>query len=208
LKNNRLRGLYAITDSHSISADLFDLSIQQVLQGGARIIQYRDKSHDEKKRLSQANSLRKLCDRYDALLIINDDIDLALSTNADGVHLGKDDVSLTDARKKLGHRFIIGRSCYNNIDLAIEAEKDGANYIALGAIYKSPTKPEAPCITLDFIQYASTVLSVPICAIGGITTQNANAVIEAGVDMIAVISDLFSHDDIQARSKALSCMFR
>ena len=207
MKTNKLHGLYAITDAHLISEDSFNNAIKLVLQGGARLIQYRDKSNDTNKRLSQAQIARDLCDRYDALLIINDDIELAVQSQADGVHLGKDDTPLADARKKLGNHSIIGTSCYNQLELAIEAQKQGADYVAFGAIYTSPTKPEAATISLDTLKTAVSQLSIPICAIGGINTQNAATVVATGVDMIAVVSDLFADNDIQARSEALSNLF-
>ena len=207
MNTNKLRGLYAITDSYLIPEDTFNDCIKRLLLGGASIIQYRDKSNDPDKRLTQARALRELCDSHGALLIINDDIELAIQTDADGVHLGKDDMSLTDARKKLGNKLIIGLSCYDQLESAIEAENQGADYVAFGAVYQSPTKPDATVITLDMLKHAKSQLSIPVCAIGGINGHNALPVVDTGVDMVAVISDLFAHDDIQARSEALSNLF-
>ena len=207
MNRQKLRGLYAITDAHLTPENSFSNAIKLVLQGGARIIQYRDKSNDTNKRLSQAQIIRDLCNRYDALLIINDDIELAVQSQADGVHLGKDDIPLADARKKLGDDSIIGSSCYNQLELAIDAQKQGADYVAFGAIYASPTKPDAATVSLDTLKTAVSQLSIPVCAIGGINTQNAHTVVATGVDMIAVISDLFADNDIQARSEALSNLF-
>ena len=202
-----LRGLYAITDSHLISDNNFNDSIKSVLQGGARLIQYRDKSYDANKRLAQTRSLRDLCYQYNALLIINDDIELAIQSEADGIHLGKNDISLSEARNRLGENFIIGISCYDQLELAIRAERQGASYVAFGAVYTSPTKPEATTVSMDTLSTAVSRLSIPICAIGGISSQNASTVIATGIDMIAVISDLFAQDDIQAHSEALSQLF-
>ena len=207
MKIKQLRGLYAITDSHLIPEDSFNDSIQQVLRGGARIVQYRDKSNDSKKRLTQAQALRLLCEQHNALLIINDDIELAIKSNADGVHLGKEDIPLSDARTELGKAFIIGMSCYNDIESATKAQNLGADYVAFGAVYNSPTKPDATTVSLETLKNAHSQLSIPICAIGGINHQNAGPVVATGVDMIAVISDLFANDDIQARSEALSNLF-
>jgi len=207
LNTKQLRGLYAITDSHLIPEVSFDDYITRVLRGGARIIQYRDKSNDTEKRLSQARVLRGLCNQYGALLIINDDIELAVNSYADGVHLGQGDAELSDARNQLGNNAIIGLSCYDQLESAITAEKQGADYVAFGAVYSSPTKPDAATVSLDTLRNAKSKLSIPVCAIGGINSQNAGTVVSTGVDMIAVISDLFAHDDIQARSKALSKLF-
>ena len=126
----KLKGLYAITDELLISEQDFYKKVEQALQGGAKIIQYRDKSNDTKKRQHQALSLRQLCEKYNALCLINDDIQLAKRVNAHGVHLGKDDVSLLTARDALGYDAVIGVSCYNDLSLALSAEKNGANYIA------------------------------------------------------------------------------
>jgi len=205
---NRLRGLYAIADSHLIPENAFDDSVELALQGGTRILQYRDKSDDARKRLAQACSLRTLCDEHDALLIINDDIDLAIRSGADGVHLGKNDSTISEARNLLGKRSIIGRSCYNDIESAVRAQKMGADYVAFGSVYHSPTKPDATSVTLEQLKQAKSLLSIPVCAIGGIDSHNAAAVLETGIDMIAVISALFSHIDIRSRSEALSGLFR
>jgi thiamine-phosphate diphosphorylase len=127
---DKLKGLYAITDENLIAEESFSEAIESALLGGARIIQYRDKSANQKKRLLQASVLRTLCTQYQATCIINDDISLAKSVNADGVHLGKNDTELLNARQILGENAIIGISCYNDIDLAIDAEKNSADYVA------------------------------------------------------------------------------
>lgn len=203
----KLAGLYAITDEHLITEKDFNKAIEAALQGGAKIIQYRDKSHDQKKRRQQASALQALCQQYQSLCIINDDIELALAVNADGVHLGKDDVALTQARRALGNEAIIGVSCYNDLSLAIEAEKNTANYVAFGAIFSSPTKPDAPCAGLDIIKQAKQRLSIPVCSIGGITENNIQQVIHNGCDMSAVISGIFAAKDIKTSARNLSEKF-
>ena len=200
--------MYAITDNHLIHEINFHQAIKSALQGGANIIQYRDKTNDAEKHLVQTLKLRELCDQHDALLIINDDIQLTIASKADGVHLGKNDVSVAKARKLLGGQYLIGQSCYNDIDSAIDAELQGADYVAFGAVYNSPTKPDAATVTLETLKNAKPRLSIPVCAIGGINIQNARPVIATGIDMIAVISDLFTHKNIQERSEALSSLFR
>ena len=190
----RLKGLYAITDEHLINEKNFDRKVEQALQGGAKIIQYRDKSGDTKKRQQQALSLRQLCEKYNALCIINDDIQLAKTVNAHGVHLGKDDASLLTARDVLGEDAVIGVSCYNDLSLAVSAEKNDASYVAFGTIFPSPTKPNAPIAGLEIIAQAKQTLSLPICAIGGISHTNIQQVIQHGADMAAVISEIFGPD--------------
>jgi len=204
---DQLKGLYAITDENLISKQYFNQAVESALKGGAKIIQYRDKSNDQKKRLVQATALRLLCKRYEALCIINDDIELAKAIDADGVHLGKDDSSIAQARKALGDDAIIGVSCYNDITIAIEAEKNTADYVAFGAIFSSSTKPDATVAGLDIISQAKRQLSIPVCTIGGITEDNLQQVVQHGADMSAVISSLFSSSDILQSANNLSKHF-
>ncbi len=204
---NRLKGLYAITDQQLITEENFSESIEATLQGGARIIQYRDKSNNQNKRLRQANLLRELCHQYHAICIINDDIELARAVNAHGVHLGKNDLSLTMARQVLGENAIIGVSCYNDLDRAIAAENDKADYVAFGAIFSSTTKPDANVAGLDIITKAKQQLAIPVCTIGGITQENIQLVIQQGADMAAVISGIFSAENIKQSTTALSQFF-
>lgn len=204
---DKLKGLYAITDERLIAETHFIKKVESALQGGARVIQYRDKSVNRQKRLTQASALRAICDQYQATLIINDDIELVRAVNADGVHLGKDDSQITEARQVLGDNCIIGISCYNDIDLAISAEKNTADYVAFGAMFSSPTKPEAVTANLEIISAAKQQLSIPVCVIGGITDNNIHQVIEHGADMTAVISSLFSADDIKHHAQKLSQHF-
>ncbi len=203
----KLKGLYAITDQQLITEENFSASIEATLQGGTRIIQYRDKSDKQNKRLQQASLLRALCHQYHAICIINDDIELARAVNAHGVHLGKDDLSLTMARQMLGENAIIGVSCYNDLDRAMAAENNKADYVAFGAIFSSTTKPEANVAGLDIITKAKQQLSIPICTIGGITQENIQQVIQQGADMAAVISGIFSAENIKQSTAALSQFF-
>lgn len=203
----KLAGLYAITDEHLITEKDFNTAIEAALQGGARIIQYRDKSHDQKKRFQQASALRSLCQHYQSLCIINDDIELALAVNADGVHLGRDDAALAQARRALGDDAIIGVSCYNDLSLALTAEKNTASYVAFGALFASPTKPDAPCAGLDIIKQARRQLSIPICGIGGITEKNIQQVIRNGCEMTAMISGIFASEDIKNSARHLAEQF-
>ena len=178
--------------------------IKQALQGGAGIIQYRDKSGNLGKRKKQASELRMLCNQYDALLLINDDLELARLVNADGIHLGEKDATISEARSFLGEDAIIGISCYNQLELAIKAENEGANYIAFGAFFTSPIKPEARTAELDLIVEAKQRLTTPICAIGGINLNNAKKVFDAGADMVAVISGIFAQPQVKAVSRQIS----
>jgi thiamine-phosphate pyrophosphorylase len=204
---DQLKGLYAITDENLISEQYFNQAVESALRGGAKIIQYRDKSSDQQKRLIQATALRLLCKRYEALCIINDDIELAKAIDADGVHLGRGDSTIKKARKILGNDAIIGVSCYNDLTLAIDAEKNTADYVAFGAIFSSTTKPDATVAGLDIISQAKRQLSIPVCTIGGITKDNLQLVVQHGADMSAVISSLFSSSDILQSANRLSKHF-
>lgn len=202
-----LKGLYAITDENLISEENFEQAIESTLQGGSRIIQYRDKSKNQNKRLQQAALVRSLCTQYHATCIINDDIELAQAVHADGVHLGKDDIPILQARKILGENSIIGISCYDALSLALIAEKNGANYVAFGAMFSSSTKPEASKTSPRLISSAKKQLSIPVCAIGGITEENISQLINHGADMAAVISSLFSSSNIKNTASILSKNF-
>ncbi|NOQ89509.1 MAG: thiamine phosphate synthase [Gammaproteobacteria bacterium] len=203
----RLKGLYAITDERLIDEQHFIQSVEYALQGGCRIIQYRDKSSKQNKRLQQAHALRSICNKHQAILIINDDVELASAVKADGVHLGKDDRAIQTAREQLGSDAIIGISCYNDLTLAIDAEKNSADYVAFGTMFSSPTKPDAANASPKIIIEAKQRINIPVCAIGGITKENIQQVTQSGADMAAVISDLFSSKDIKNTAITLSRHF-
>lgn len=207
MNKHALRGLYAITNETLMPEENFSHKAELALLGGARLIQYRDKTNDHEKRLSQANTLKKLCHQYNCALIINDDIELVKQVRAHGVHLGKDDVSIKDARQQLGPDAIIGVSCYDQLELALQAENTGADYVAFGAFFASPTKPQAAPASLELLKTASQQLHTPICGIGGITLENADTLIKHGADMTAVISDLFASEDIRARASHIARLF-
>ena len=206
--NPALSGLYAITDEHLIEASHFADAVGKALAGGARILQYRNKSGDAAVRLQQAKTLRTLCDQHQALLIINDDVALARDCSADGVHLGQDDATIAAAREVLGDTSIIGVSCYNRFELAQTASQQGADYIAFGAFFASPTKPHAATADTGLLQRARDELDVPVCAIGGITSANAAPLIAAGANMLATISDVFGAADIRQAAAQYELLFR
>jgi len=188
----RLHGLYAITSpTQNLVA-----AVSDAIRGGAQVIQYRDKHSTPTERLNQANQLVQLCQSHQVPLIINDDLELAAKVDADGVHLGKDDTDIKSTRKRLGTDAIIGVSCYNQLDLAISAQEQGADYVAFGSFFPSTTKPNAIRANLDLLLKAREAIKIPIVAIGGITPENGPALIASGADMLAVISGLFQQPDI------------
>ena len=199
-----LRGLYAITPD-ALSRDQLITRVESALTGGVRLLQYRSKDGDAQQRAELARALGALCRRYGAALIVNDDVELALAVGADGAHLGREDGDLTAARARLQGK-LLGASCYDRIDLARAATAAGADYIAFGSVYPSPTKPSAVSAPLALFAQARP-LRIPLCAIGGITVENAPALIRAGADMVAVISDVFDAPDIAARARAFTRLF-
>jgi thiamine-phosphate pyrophosphorylase len=200
-----LNGLYVITDGST--GDILLSKVEQALQGGAAIVQYRDKTTDVARREQEASDLKSLASTYNALFIINDDVALAKTVQADGVHVGREDSALTAARAYLGKTAIIGVSCYNQLPLALDAARQGADYIAFGSFFPSPTKPHAPRATLELLREARAQLSVPICAIGGITLATAPTLITSGADMLAVISDVFNAPAITQQAARYQALF-
>lgn len=201
-----LHGVYLITRPCRNLKTLCD-AVEQALQGGVSLVQYRDKTDDAMRRRREASALADLCHGAGVGLIINDDVKLAQWCRAHGVHLGRDDVSIKDARAQLGREACIGVSCYNDLDRAIEAEQSGADYAGFGSFYPSPTKPDAVRAHPDLLVAAKRKLQLPVCAIGGITPYNAQALLDAGADMIAVVSSLFDARDIKAASAKLTHLF-
>lgn len=193
----RLRGLYAITDARLQSPDALYQRVSLAIDGGASIIQYRDKSADTRLRLEQAQALVELCRARGARLIVNDDVALAASCGADGVHLGRDDASLSVARQRLGDTAIIGVSCYNSLELAEAAAGQGADYLAFGRFFPSQTKPDAVQADPELIREAKRRWALPIAAIGGITADNAAMLLSAGADMLAVVQGVFAAADVR-----------
>jgi thiamine-phosphate pyrophosphorylase len=184
------RGLYAITQTDNKSIATILREVEQVLSGGAVVVQYRDKQPLDAHLL--ASELVKLCHQYHAPLLINDDVELALQVAADGVHLGKEDGAVAHARQRLGNDAIIGVSCYNSVDRAIEAQRDGADYVAFGRFFTSSSKPLAAPAEINTLHEAKRVLTVPIVAIGGILPDNGGQLLDAGADLLAVIGGLFT----------------
>ena len=195
LAGNIIRGLYAITPEEQDTAELLR-KVRSALQGGARVLQYRNKLGEDALRLEQATALRGLTQEFGAMLIVNDDALLAQRVDADGVHLGFEDGSVAAARSLLGQHKIIGVSCYNQLSVAHEAVVAGADYVAFGAFFTSTVKPSAPVATLELLRLARRELSLPLVAIGGITLVNGASVLAAGADAVAVISALFDAEDI------------
>lgn len=201
-----IRGLYAVTPDIPDTDELLR-RVRLALQGGARVLQYRNKPAAAGLRLQQAQALRRLTREFDTTYIVNDDTQLALQVDADGVHLGGEDGSVAAARALLGDAGIIGVSCYNRVSLAFEAVRQGADYVAFGAFFPSGVKPEAVQAEVGLLQTTRQQLNVPVVAIGGITPQNGAALVAAGADALAVISALWNAPDIEAAAREFSNLF-
>lgn len=199
------RGLYALTPDEADSAALV-AAVRAVLAGGATAVQYRNKRADATLRRAQAAALVALCRDAGVPLIVNDDVALALEVGAAGVHLGAADGDLAAARARLGPGRLLGASCYDRFDRAARAVAAGADHVAFGSVFDSPTKPAAARAPLALFA-AARRLGVPLVAIGGITPGNARAVIDAGADALAVITALFAADDVAARARDFSALF-
>lgn len=201
----RVRGLYAVTPDSADTADLI-ARVDAALAGGVRLVQYRNKRAAPALRLEQARALKALCASR-AALIVNDDVDIALAVDADGVHLGADDGSVAAARDRLGKDKLIGVSCYGSIERAHEAQRAGADHIAFGSFFASPTKPGAVRAPVTLLERAKRETGLPVVAIGGITLDNGGALIRAGADALAVISALFGAADIEACATRFTRLF-
>lgn len=204
----KLRGLYAITDSQLL-AGRFLSHVEAALEGGVCLLQYRDKSDDAARRLREAEGLMQLCERYGTQLIINDDAELAARLGV-GVHLGQTDGPLTPARALLGRQAIIGSTCHANLDLAAQAAKEGASYVAFGRFFNSVTKPGASAASIELLEQARAQVKLPIAVIGGITLDNAAPLVAHGADLLAVIHGLFGADSAQEvtrRARAFNALF-
>ena len=197
-------GLYAITQTENKCGDQVLIEVAAAIKGGAVAIQYRDKNPVDALYLS--TELLKLCRAHRVPLLINDDIELAVNIGADGVHLGKDDGAIKQARKRLGAKAIIGVSCYNDIKYAQDAEKEGVNYVAFGRFYPSSSKPLAAPARLKTLKQAKRSLSVPIVAIGGILPENGERLLTAGADLLAVIGGVFK-ENVEQSTYAYQSLF-
>ncbi|WP_416041210.1 thiamine phosphate synthase [Acinetobacter lactucae] len=202
-----MRGLYLITNDDPIQLLLEKLDAALATRQVA-ILQYRRKKVDKADQPAEVQHIKLLCEKYQVPFVINDDLKLAAQFGL-GVHLGQSDGEITDAKSQLPEDVIIGRTCLNSLELAQKAIADGATYIAFGAVYATSTKPEAGNVGIEVIKQAAAQYDVPICAIGGLTVENSQPVIEAGADLCAVISDILGRStaEIPARVQAWAQLF-
>ena len=194
MRIDRLRGLYAVTPDENDTARLCAM-VGAAIEGGATAVQYRNKTAANALRGEQARALATLCRQRVALFIVNDDPPLAREVDADGVHIGEDDAAIATARSCVEDRRIVGVSCYDDLSRARAAASAGADYIAFGSFFPSRVKPHARHADASLVAAAKS-LGVPVVGIGGITSQNAPMLVDAGIDAVAVISNVFAHESL------------
>ena len=200
-------GLYAITERRSTTPGTIIEQVALAIDGGAVMIQYREKHLPREERGREARALATLCHERDVPLIINDDIELAAACGAAGVHLGQDDAPVSRARRRLGQRAIIGVSCYNRMERARTAAGTDASYVAFGRFFPSKTKPGALQAQPALLEQARREIRLPIVAIGGITPANGAELVHAGADLLAVIHGVFGQTDIRAAARRYAALF-
>lgn len=200
-------GLYVITDNQLIPESTLLDRVAQAIAGGAVLVQYRGKLGTREARYRDAQSLVTLCAQRDVPLIINDDVELARSVGAHGIHLGRHDASIRQARSRLGPQAIIGISCYNRLELALQAAREGADYVAFGRFFASKTKPDAVPAQPSLLHQARQAIELPIAAIGGIMPENGGELVTAGATLLAVIHGVFGQPDVTAAARKYAALF-
>ncbi len=194
----KLKGLYVITDDSLTPSNTLFSQVKQAIEGGAKIVQLRDKKSSDKVILQTALKLQELCRSYNLLFVLNDKVELAIQHKFDGLHIGKSDHGRFE-EIRANFKGVLGVSCYGDIAKAQEFETLGADYVAFGSFYSSPTKPDSNIVPLETLKIAKNRLTIPICAIGGIHSENLSEVLENRADMVAVISDIWKSEDIKQK---------
>lgn len=200
------KGLYVITDCERLAPDELLARTGRILQAGVAALQYRDKTQNESRK-EIAAQLQEMCRQWNTLFIVNDNVELAKELQADGVHIGRDDGDPRQARATLDQRAVLGLSCYNNLDQALEAQAGGVDYVAFGSVFPTTSKKNTVHASLDLIKVAKKRLDVPVAVIGGITPDNGKQLIDAGADLLAVISSVYQSSDPYEAVKRFNQLF-
>lgn len=201
LDNNQLL-LYAVTDRHWLNGRTLKDVVKESLDGGVTFLQLREKNLDDEAFLNEAIELQKLCKEYNVPFIVNDNVDIAVAMNADGVHVGQSDMEAGSVREKLGPDKIIGVSAHS-VEEALTAEKNGADYLGVGAMFPTGSKDDAEVLSFDVLKGICEAVSIPVVAIGGITYDNISSLQDTGICGVAVISAIYAQENIEASTKAL-----
>ncbi len=202
-----LHGLYVITDDRLTPPQTLLTQVTSALEGGATIVQLRDKKSSDEEIRDTALKLQDLCKSYNALFVLNDKVELAMALGLSGLHIGKSDHHrVTEIRKNF--KGCLGVSCYGDINLAQKMQDIGIDYVAFGSFYTSPTKPQANIVDLEIISQAKEALEIPVCAIGGINSDNAAELMQHRPDMLAIVNGIWSSEDITQRSHYFTHLIR
>ena len=196
--------LYAVTDSRWLNGKMLTEAVKESLDGGVTFVQIREKDLDEKNFTEEALQLQSLCREYNVPFVVNDNVDIALKINADGVHVGQSDMEALDVRKKLGADKIIGVSA-QTVEQAILAEKHGADYLGVGAVFPTGSKGDAEDVSFETLKAICEAVSIPVIAIGGITAANAEMLKGSGICGVAVISAIYAKEDIKRAAENMLC---
>lgn len=194
--------LYAVTDRHWLNGRTLYSQVEEALKGGATFIQLREKELDEEHFLEEAKEIKELCRRYQVPFVINDNVEIALAVDADGVHVGQSDMEAGDVRAKLGPDKIIGVSA-QTVEQAVLAERHGADYLGVGAVFPTSSKDDAVEVPFETLKAICEAVSIPVIAIGGITKDNVKELSSSGICGIAVISAIYGQKDIKKASEEL-----
>ncbi|MFR9065482.1 MAG: thiamine phosphate synthase [[Clostridium] scindens] len=194
--------LYAVTDRHWLNGRTLYSQVEEALKGGATFIQLREKELDEEHFLEEAKEIKELCRRYQVPFVINDNVEIALAEDADGVHVGQSDMEAGDVRAKLGPDKIIGVSA-QTVEQAVMAEQNGADYLGVGAVFPTGSKADALEVSHDTLKAICKAVKIPVIAIGGISKENILELSGSGICGIAVISAIFAKDDIEEAAREL-----
>lgn len=206
MRRPQVRGLYVIADTALLPAARLPHAVERAVRGGAALVQYRNKTANAQD-VALPTELLAVCRARGVPLIVNDDVRLAMRVGADGVHLGRDDESVATARRELGPAALIGASCYNDFSRALRCRSEGADYVAFGSFFPSPTKPSAVSASPDLLRRARDELYIPAVAIGGITPRSGARLIRDGAAALAVISGVFAQPDPEAAARAYARLF-
>jgi thiamine-phosphate pyrophosphorylase len=201
-----MKGLYLVTPDWD-DTDVLIKATETALSVGVGLLQYRHKTANGELRLEQASALLKLCRQHNVPFIINDYIDLCITLDADGIHVGGTDASVAVVRTLIGKDKILGASCYGDFALAEQAQIAGASYVAFGGFYPSRVKKYEVSTPASIVSKAKSQLTLPVCVIGGMTPENAKPLVKEGADMVAAISSVYSADDIAISVKEFAALF-
>lgn len=199
--------LYAVTDRHWLNGRTLYSQVEEALKGGATFIQLREKELDEEHFLEEAKEIKELCRRYQVPFVINDNVEIALAVDADGVHVGQSDMEAGDVRAKLGPDKIIGVSA-QTVEQALAAEARGADYLGVGAVFHTGTKADATDVSYETLRAICRAVKIPVIAIGGITRDNVEELKGSGICGVAVVSAIFAQPDIERATRELGAAVR